>query len=115
MDREGVTALIRSATVVDYTDTPNGTVLDVVLYAGAVEDDAGICAMETLPETFMARRGFAMQINVLSPAVLRAAQENPEKYATLQVRLCGWNVYFTALSRVEQDEFIRQTENAANA
>lgn len=115
MDREGVTALIRSATAVDYTDTPNGTVLDVVLYAGAVEGDAGICAMETLLETFMARRGFAMQINVLSPAVLRAAQENPEKYATLQVRLCGWNVYFTALSRVEQDEFIRQTENAANA
>ena len=52
-----------------------------------------------------------MQINVLSPAVLRAAQENPEKYATLQVRLCGWNVYFTALSRVEQDEFIRQAEH----
>ena len=50
----------------------------------------------------------------LSPAVLRAAQAHPEDYATLQVRLCGWNVYFTALSRVEQDEFIRQTENAAN-
>lgn len=73
------------------------------------------CMADTLLETFMARRGFAMQINVLSPAVLRAAQANPEKYATLQVRLCGWNVYFTALSRVEQDEFIRRTENAANA
>ena len=114
MDREGVTVLIRSATAVDYTDTPNGTVLDVVLYAGAVEGDAGLCAMEALLDAFMARRGFAMQINVLSPAVLRAAQAHPEDYATLQVRLCGWNVYFTALSRVEQDEFIRQTENAAN-
>ena len=50
----------------------------------------------------------------LSPEVLRAAQAHPENYATLQVRLCGWNVYFTSLSRVEQDEFIRQTENAAS-
>lgn len=114
MDREGVTALIRSATAVDYTDTPNGTVLDIVLYAGAVEGESGLCAMETLLDTYMEKRGFAMQINVLSPEVLRAAQAHPENYATLQVRLCGWNVYFTSLSRVEQDEFIRQTENAAS-
>ena len=114
MDREGVTALIRSATAVDYTDTPNGTVLDIVLYAGAVEGESGLCAMETLLDTYMEKRGFAMQINVLSPEVLRAAQAHPENYATLQVRLCGWNVYFSSLSRVEQDEFIRQTENAAS-
>lgn len=115
MDKEGVTALIHSATEVDYTNTPNGTVLDLVLYAGATEGEAGIDAMEALVKTFIERRGFAVQINVLSPEVLRAAQAEPEKYATLQVRLCGWNVYFTALTRVEQDEFIRQSENAAGA
>lgn len=115
MDKEGVTALIHSATEIDYTNTPNGTVLDLVLYSGATEGDAGVSAMEALVKTFMERRGFAVQINVLSPEILRAAQADPEKYATLQVRLCGWNVYFTALTRVEQDEFIRQTENAVGA
>ena len=34
----------------------------------------------------------------------------PEKYATLQVRVCGWNEYFVKLSKVKQDMFIKQCE-----
>ena len=49
--------------------------------------------------------------DVFDAATLRAAQENPEKYASLQVRVCGWNVFFNHLSRAEQDEFIRQAEH----
>ena len=30
----------------------------------------------------------------------------PEKYSTLQVRVCCWNVYFVNLRKEEQDEFI---------
>ena len=50
-------------------------------------------------------------LDVFDAATLRAAQENPEKYASLQVRVCGWNVFFNHLSRAEQDEFIRQAEH----
>ena len=35
---------------------------------------------------------------------------NPEKYATLQVRVCGWNEYFVKLSKIKQDMFIKQCE-----
>ena len=52
-------------------------------------------------------------INVLDPSVLKNAQANPEQYANLQVRLCGWNVHFVDLSKEEQDDFIRQSEHAA--
>jgi formate C-acetyltransferase len=55
--------------------------------------------------------GMAIQFNIFDPSVLKKAQANPEKYATLQVRLCGWNVYFTDLSKAVQDEFILQAEN----
>jgi len=37
------------------------------------------------------------------------AKKNPEKYPTLQVRLCGWNVLFSTLSEKEKDEFIERS------
>ena len=112
MDKEGVTALINSVTNIDYTNSPDGTVLDLMLHSSAAEGEEGLTAMSAILKIYMQRGGFALQINVLAPEVLRAAQAEPEKYATLQVRLCGWNVYFTELSKVEQDELIRQCENA---
>jgi len=60
---------------------------------------------------YMKMGGFAVQINSFDPKVLRAAQKMPQKYSTLQVRRCGWNVYFNELSKKEQDEFIKQAEN----
>ena len=34
-----------------------------------------------------------------------------EKCANLQVRVCGWNVRWNDLSRIEQDAYIRRAEN----
>ena len=93
---------------------PNGAVLELVLHHSAVSGEDGIDAMLAILYTFAELGGFALQFNVLDPSVLRAAQADPEKYATLQVRLCGWNVYFTELSKLEQDEFIRQSEHSAS-
>ena len=111
MDKEGVTALINSATKIDYSEVPDGTVLDIMLHKSATEGEEGIGAMYALVTTYMKKRGFAIQMNVLSPDVLRAAQKEPEKYSTLQIRLCGWNVYFVELTKAEQDELIRQCEH----
>ncbi len=113
MDKEGVTALINSVTAINYTGVPDGTVLDLMLHSSAAEGDKGLSALYALLKVYMMRGGFALQMNIMSPEVLRAAQAEPEKYATLQVRLCGWNVYFTELSKVEQDELIRVCENVS--
>jgi formate C-acetyltransferase len=53
----------------------------------------------------------AVHMNIFEPNILKKAQKNPEKYATLQVRVCGWNVYFINLSKEEQDAFIKQAES----
>ena len=111
-DTRGVTAHIISACSVDYTKTPNGTVLDILLHASAVSGEDGLDALVALLTTFMQKRGFAVQFNVLDVNTLRAAQEDPEKYKTLQVRLCGWNVRFCDLSRRDQDEYILQCEKS---
>ena len=40
------------------------------------------------------------------------AKEHPDKYPTLQVRVCGWNEYFIELSPEMQDMFIAQMQEA---
>ena len=110
-DKGGVTSLIRSVTKIDYSNVPNGTVLDLALHRSALSGDDGIAGAYAIVATYMKMGGFAIQINAFDPKILRMAQKTPEKYKTLQVRRCGWNVYFNELSRDEQNEFIKQAEN----
>ncbi len=112
MDRKGITALINSVTKIDQTEFPNGVVLDVVLHPSAVSGEDGLEAFLGILKTYFAMGGMALHGNVFDAATLRAAQNAPEKYQTLQVRVCGWNAYFVNLSKDEQDAFIRQAENA---
>jgi formate C-acetyltransferase len=66
-----------------------------------------------LIRTFFARGGLFLQFNMLSPETLRAAQQNPQKYSNLQIRLCGWNVRFIDLAPHIQETFIAEAENGA--
>ena len=109
-DKNGITALIQSATVIDHSRFPNGTVLDVVLHPSAVAGEDGLSAFYSILKTYIARGGFALHGNVFSAEELKKAQQNPEKYKNLQVRVCGWNAYFVNLSKAEQDAFIKQAE-----
>ena len=56
----------------------------------------------------MKEGGQCLQMNVFDADTLEDAQAHPERYESLQVRVCGWNALFTRLSRKEQDMFIRQ-------
>lgn len=113
-DKNGITSLIHSVTKIDYTLVPNGTVLDIMLHYSSTTGEEGLSAMLGLLLTYMKKGGIAIQFNVLNPDALRDAQKHPEKYKTLQVRLCGWNVYFVDLTPLEQEEFIIQCEHMNN-
>ena len=110
MDKQGVTALINSATKMDHADFPTGSVLDIMLHPSAVSGEDGLEAFYGILMTYLKKGGFAMQGNVFDTKVLKDAQISPEKYQNLQVRVCGWNAYFVNLSKTEQDCFIRQAE-----
>ena len=112
MDREGVTALIRSAAAINASQFPDGSVLDVVLHPSAVSGEEGLAAFRALLAVYFKLGGLAIHGNVFDAEDLKKAQREPEKYRNLQVRVCGWNAYFIDLSRAEQDAFIRQAENA---
>ena len=108
-DREGATAHLISAARLDTTVTPNGAIVDIDLHSSMTRGENGIKAMVGSLLTYFELGGFAVHYNVLDTEILKDARLHPEKYPTLQVRLCGWNVLFSSLSAREKDEFIARS------
>jgi len=111
-DLEGVTALLRSAASLNYKNIPNGSVTDVYLHPSAVKGDEGLNALISLIKTYFSRGGFGIQFNIFDRETLIDAQKHPEKYQTLQIRVCGWNVYFVTMSAFEQEQYINANIHA---
>jgi trans-4-hydroxy-L-proline dehydratase len=64
-----------------------------------------------LVEGFFAQGGFQVQFTVQDRETLLAAQQNPEAYRDLLVRVSGYTAYFCDLNRRMQDEIIARTED----
>ena len=111
MDREGVTALIKSALKARPYTYCESFCLDVMLHPTAVSGDEGLEIMKSLLFMYMKNGGQAVQFNVFNTETLRDAQKRPEKYQNLQVRVCGWNVLWNNLSEKEQNAYITRAEN----
>ncbi|MBD9009741.1 MAG: hypothetical protein EGR16_05350 [Clostridiales bacterium] len=111
MDREGVTALIKSALKARPYTYCESFCLDVMLHPTAVSGDEGLEIMKSLLFMYMKNGGQTMQFNVFNTETLRDAQKRPEKYQNLQVRVCGWNVLWNNLSEKEQNAYITRAEN----
>lgn len=112
-DRQGPTALIRSAAALHPSDFCEAFNLDLVLHPSAVAGEEGLLVMEGLLMTYLELGGMSLQFNLLDSAALRDAQKHPERYASLQVRVCGWNVLWNDLTKEEQDAYLARSEAAA--
>ncbi len=108
MERKGVTAFIQSVCSLNNDIFVDGAPLDFVVHPSAVEGEDGLEAMKALIRIFFAKGGFAIQGNILNLDTLLDAQKHPEKYPTLQVRVCGWNEYFVNMSEKIQNDFIQR-------
>lgn len=111
MDKNGVTALINSATTIDTSIATTGFCLDVTLHPTSVQGDSGVDVLYGVMRTYMDKGGQSIQFNVFDADLLRDAQAHPEKYENLQVRVCGWNVLWNNMPKSEQDMYILRAEN----
>ncbi len=110
-DTSGATAIIRSYCKIDLMRLACGAALDIRLLPSSVSGEDGLQALVGLMRGFVALGGFFMQPDVADAAVLREAQEHPEDYQTLAVRVSGWNARFVTLNREWQDMVIAQNEH----
>ena len=108
-DVSGPTALLQSVSKLPFEKASNGTLLNMKFLPQFFKTDAGIKKFTELLRAF-GRLGIShVQFNVLNEADLRAAQERPEEYRSLTVRVAGYTAYFTELARDLQDEIIART------
>ena len=108
-DVTGATAVIKSYCKTDLRKQTNGAALDVKLDPSAVEGPNGIGALVGLMKGFLELGGLFMQLDVMDADTLRLAQEHPEDFKTLSVRVSGWNARFVTLDRQWQDMIIKRT------
>ena len=52
-----------------------------------------------------------LQFNVVDTEVLKDAQQNPDKYGNLLVRIGGYSDYFTKIPKRLQDDVIARSQN----
>ena len=89
-----------------------GGPLNVRIHPSAVAGEEGLDAMSALFETYMENGGMQLQVNVVDAETLKKAQEEPEKYRTLCVRVTGYSAFFVEMGKKAQEELIRRTEQA---
>jgi formate C-acetyltransferase len=109
-DKRGPTAYLRSAAKLPHRMLSNGDQLNIRFAPSSIKGDEGAEKLKQLIKTYFFLGGMQVQFNVVSTEELREAQEEPDKYKDLVVRIAGFSTYFVSLDKLTQDDFIRRTE-----
>ena len=109
-DTNGPSAVIRSLTKIDQVKS-GGTLLNQRFLPSLLKRDEDIMKLGKLIRTYFSLGGHHIQFNIVDTATLYAAQENPEDYKDLLVRMAGYSDYFNDMNADLQQEVIDRTEN----
>jgi len=107
-DTEGPTAVLKSAACIDHART-GGTLLNMKFTPQMLEGE-GLDRLADLVRTYFTMDGHHIQFNVFDVETLRAAQQNPQDYRNLVVRVAGYSDYFVDVGSELQEEIIARTE-----
>lgn len=108
-DKNGPYALFASATVWDHTESQSSQ-LNLKLHPTAVSGVEGSKKLLELTRSYLRKGGQHIQYNVVDSKVLKDAQQHPERYRDLLVRVAGFTQYWCELSKPIQDEVVARTE-----
>jgi len=108
-DAAGPTAVLKSVSRLDNILTTNGGLLNMKFLPEFFKTETGMDKFSKFLRTFVDLEIPHIQFNVLRREDLLAAQENPEDYRSLTVRVAGYTAYFTELAGELQNEIIART------
>ena len=87
-----------------------GDLINLKFSPASVAGDAGTRRLMQIIRTWCDLKHWHVQFNILNKETLLAAQQDPEKYRSLIVRIAGYSAYFVDLSPAQQLEIINRTE-----
>lgn len=108
-DIKGPLAICKSVTKLDHARATNGTLLNWKFSPGALAGDVGRDNFISLMDEYIRRKGMHSQFTVANQETLIAAQQNPDDYRDLLVRVAGYSAYFVELNKALQDDIIGRT------
>ncbi len=106
----GPVSLIKSFTKPDLSKTINGGPLTIEFSESVFTQEESITKVAQLVQLFVQRGGHQLQLNTVNRDRLVDAQQHPENYRNLIVRVWGWSGYFVELDKCYQDHIIRRAE-----
>lgn len=109
-DRLGPTAVLKSASSLEFQRISNGSLLNMKFSSSMFQEAGSRARFCALLRSFVALGIHHVQFNVVSRDELLAAQREPGKHRNLLIRVAGYTAYFVELDRTLQDEIIRRTE-----
>lgn len=108
-DTHGPAAVIRSLGKLDQVKS-GGTLLNQRFIPSLLKHDEDVRKLGMLIRSYFALGGHHIQFNVVDSATLYAAQQNPEDYRDLLVRMAGYSDYFNDMNTDLQADIIARTE-----
>ena len=108
-DVNGPTAVIKSCAKMDHLRT-GGTLLNQKFTPEVLAGEEGIDNLANFIRSYFNMDGHHVQFNVVHRETLIDAQNKPEEYRDIIVRVAGYSDYFRNLDKPLQDEIIDRTE-----
>ncbi|MBW2529226.1 MAG: formate C-acetyltransferase/glycerol dehydratase family glycyl radical enzyme, partial [Deltaproteobacteria bacterium] len=92
--------------------TGNGVVVNQRLSPSWLGGAHGTELLAALVRGYFEQGGAQVQFNVVDSDTLRRAQQHPQAYRDLVVRISGYSAYFNDLTPPMQEELIARCEHA---
>ena len=90
----------------------NGGPMTFELHDTVFRAEDSVEKVARLVQTYVLEGGHQLQLNAVNREKMLKAQEHPEEYGDLIVRVWGWSGHFVELDKAYQDQIIKRTEFA---
>ena len=114
-DTHGMLAAALSVAKLPYEESQDGISLTATVTPSGLgrEKAEQITNLVGILDAYNVSDGFHVNINVLNRETLEDAMAHPEKYPQLTIRVSGYAVNFTRLTREQQEDVLSRTFHAA--
>ena len=101
---KGPTVSLNSVTKIDYKGLNGATTVNLKLNPAHIKGERGTANLKALIKAYFRNMGVQLQLNIVDEKTLLDAQEHPENYQNLIVRVGGYCEYFNNLDKKLQTQ-----------